>query len=327
MDERYGYKGDYTKEPDWPEPAVIEVIRPETPNGEGKEAKPARKKSQGGPKPLWKKLLKPFIVIGLLLAKLKSVIFIILKLKFFITFLSMFISIAAYALIWGWVFAAGFVALLMVHEMGHWVVLRHQGVKTSPIVFIPFLGAAIGMREMPHNVYKEAQMALGGPILGSIGALVCLIAGLVTGSPMLQALAFVGFFLNLFNLMPVLPLDGGRAMAAVHPFFWLLGLVGLVGVIVVLHVWILLFFFVVFGLPELIRRWRDRHNKSYYSISRGHRLLIGAIYIGLALALVVGMKVSYLKRDVHHHGGAQVSMVQMPQEASVTLASKITRYS
>jgi hypothetical protein len=84
----------------------------------------------------------------------------------------------------------------------------------------------------------------------------------------------------------------------------------------------LLVFFVVFGLPELIHRLRDRHDKNYYGISRGHRVLIGAVYIGLALALVVGMKATYFKRDIHHGGGAKISMVQVPRES---VASKIAQ--
>ena len=104
--------------------------------------------------------------------------------------------------------------LIFVHELGHVLELRRQGVPASAPLFIPFLGAVVGMRELPDDAWKEAQVALAGPILGSVGAAVFWVAAEATGSELLLALAFVGFFLNLFNLIPIVPLDGGRAAAA-----------------------------------------------------------------------------------------------------------------
>src|SRR4029450_13569171 len=130
---------------------------------------------------------------------------------------------------WALPFAIGFVLLILVHELGHVLELRRQGVKASAPLFIPFLGAVIGMRELPDDAWKEAKVALAGPILGSVGAAAFRVAGEVTGSDLLVALAFVGFFLNLFNLIPIVPLDGGRAAGALHPAIWLLGLLMIVG--------------------------------------------------------------------------------------------------
>lgn len=271
---------------------------------------PPPKKIQSRARRISKIVLKPFILLVILFSKLKGILLLVAKAKLFIPFVSIFISIGAYALIWGWIFAVGFVALLFVHEMGHWVLLKHQGVKTSPIVFIPFLGAAIGMREMPKDAYREAQMALGGPILGSLGALTCLIGAYLTSSDMLQALAFVGFFLNLFNLIPVLPLDGGRVMSAVHPAFWFLGGVALIGVSILLNAWVILILVALIGVPELTHRWHDRHSV-YYSIPTKRRLIIGLVYFSLAAVLVLGMFGTYTKRNINDHNkrGHQVALI------------------
>src|SRR5205823_8899095 len=134
---------------------------------------------------------------------------------------------AAYSLIWGWQFAIGFVLLLLVHEMGHVIQLRREGVPASAPLFIPFLGAVVGMKQAPKDAATEARVGLAGPVLGSLGCLVPLALYGVTGNNLFRALAFIGFFLNLFNLLPIVPLDGGRAMAAISPFVWIIGFAGL----------------------------------------------------------------------------------------------------
>jgi Zn-dependent protease len=138
------------------------------------------------------------------------------------------VSLAAYALLWGWAFAAGFIALLFVHEMGHVIALRREGLKASAPMFIPFLGAVIAARSLGDNATAEARVGLAGPILGSVGAAACVLVWHATGNDLWRALAFTGFFLNLFNLLPVVPLDGGRAMAAMAPWMWFLGFAALI---------------------------------------------------------------------------------------------------
>ena len=121
------------------------------------------------------------------------------------TLLSMFVAVWAYGLIWGLPFAIGFVLLIYVHEMGHAIVLHQQGIRAGAPVFIPFVGAVIAMKGLPRNAYIEALVGIGGPILGSIGALVCLIIGWATGNDFWNALAYTGFLLNMFNLIPISP--------------------------------------------------------------------------------------------------------------------------
>src|SRR5438093_6493587 len=129
----------------------------------------------------------------------------------------MVISFGAYLLLGPWWFALGLVVLLFVHEMGHVLEARRQGLPVSVPVFIPFMGALITMKQMPHDAWREARLAIAGPILGSLGALAVYAVGVAEDSQKLKALAFLGFFLNLFNLLPVIPLDGGRVTAALHP--------------------------------------------------------------------------------------------------------------
>ena len=155
-----------------------------------------------------------------LLAKLKAILLLLPKFKLLATAGTMIVSIIAYGSIWGFAFGAGFVLLILVHEMGHVIQLRREGIKASAPIFIPFLGAVIGSRSLGDNALAEARVGLAGPVLGSIGAAVCLVVWHATGDAMWGALAYTGFFLNLFNLIPMVPLDGGRAMAAMSPWMW-----------------------------------------------------------------------------------------------------------
>ncbi len=234
----------------------------------------------------WLGRLWPLLLLGLTKAKWLLVIF---KFKAFTTFGSLFLSLGVYALAFGLPFAAGFIALLFIHELGHALVMRQQGIKTTPILFIPFMGAVIGMKEMPKNVYAEAKMALGGPIVGSLGALGCLALRQVTGQPIFVALAMVGFWLNLFTLIPVSPLDGGRAMAAISPWGWLVGLVMLLLLFLRVHS-IFLGFILIVGGMEVFNRWRSRNNdRAYYEATLQQRLIITAVYFGLAALLAFGV--------------------------------------
>jgi Zn-dependent protease len=260
------------------------------------------------PEPTWKsvgrKLLGPLIAVGLILlkfgTKLKAALLLLPKLKFLTTSASMLVSIAAYALIWGWKFAVGFVLLLLVHELGHVVQLRREGVEASAPMFIPFLGAVIAAKSMGDDAAAEARVGLAGPILGSIASLVPLGIWLATGEPFWQALAYVGFFLNLLNLLPVLPLDGGRAMAALSPWVWIAGYAALVALIFVFPNPILLLV-LIFGGIETWRRFRNRNTpegQAYHRVPPRTRALVAAVYIGLAVALTIGVSETFLERSL-----------------------------
>jgi Zn-dependent protease len=254
-------------------------------------------------RPWWKGTLGVLGAAGLLIvkfgAKLKAVLLLLPKLKLFTTSASMLVSIGAYALIWGWKFAVGLVLLLFVHEMGHVWQARREGLAASAPLFIPFLGAAIALKELPKDAAVEARVGLAGPILGSLGACVPLAIWLATGEEFWQALAFFGFFLNLFNLAPVLPLDGGRAMSALTPWMWIVGYTLLVAATVAFPNPILLLI-LLFGGLETYRRWKERKNpeaQRFHTLRPSTRAAVAVTYVGLALALVVGMEATFLERD------------------------------
>jgi Zn-dependent protease len=226
-------------------------------------------------------------------AAIKGAILLVPKFKLLTTAGTALVSVAAYSLFFGWWFAVGFVALIFVHEMGHVVQLRREGVKASAPMFIPFLGAVITSRSLGENALAEARVGLAGPILGTVGALACWGVAEATGSDLLRALAYVGFLLNLFNLLPVVPLDGGRAMAAMAPWMWFLGFGALVALTLLLPNPIMLFI-LFFGGMETWRRWKLRGSRSleqaaYYRVAPRHRVLVAAVYVGLIALLAFGM--------------------------------------
>jgi Zn-dependent protease len=233
-------------------------------------------------------------------AKGKALLLLLPKLKLLTTSGSMLVSIGAYTLIWGWKFAVGFVVLLFVHEMGHVIQLRREGVEASAPLFIPFLGAVVWAKQLGGNALAEARVGLAGPILGSLGALACLPIAEATGNDLFRALAFTGFFLNLFNLAPVLPLDGGRAMAAMAPGLWIAGLVAMAAAAAFFPNPIIILI-LLFGGMETWRRWKARKAggeevQAYYAVAPNHRLMVAAVYIALIVLLAVGMHETHLAR-------------------------------
>jgi Zn-dependent protease len=281
----------------WPEPAPVPAPTP--PERDYEPIQPGsgrgvswreRLKRLGGP-------VAAFLV--LLVTKGKAILLLLPKLKIFTTSASMLVSIAAYALIWGWAFAVGFVLLLLLHELGHVIQLRREGVKASAPMFIPFLGAVIAARSMGDDAAAEARVGLAGPILGSIATLVPLGIWLASGEEFWQALAYVGFFINLLNLLPVLPLDGGRAMAALSPYVWFVGYAALIALTIIFPNPVLLLV-LIFGGLETWRRWKTRNTpegRAYHAIPGRTRALVAVTYLGLAAALAVGVAETFLERD------------------------------
>jgi Zn-dependent protease len=235
---------------------------------------------------------------------IKGLVLLLPKLKVLTSAGTALVSVAAYSLWWGWRFAVGLVLLLFVHEMGHVIQLRREGVRASAPMFIPFLGAVISAKSLGKDALAEARVGLAGPVLGSLGAAGCLAVAEATDSDLFRALAYIGFLINLFNLLPVVPLDGGRAMAAMAPWMWFAGLAGLVALVLVVPNPILLLIVLFAGL-ETYRRWQQRKARSlaqaaYYRVSPRNRLIVGAVYIGLIVALVIGMEASYVQYASGH---------------------------
>jgi Zn-dependent protease len=193
-----------------------------------------------------------------------------------------------------WLLGVGIVALLFIHEMGHFIVIRAKGLPASLPVFIPLIGAYVTMRKMPRNVRDEAEIALAGPIAGGLAGLGCLALYQVTGERALITLAYLTFFINLLNLVPISPLDGGRVVGAISRWLWPIGM-GVVGVafyyfwIHDIQLWILLLV-AIFGFAQTVGRFATARSRDpYYKISLPARLYITTLYFGLAAALLLGM--------------------------------------
>jgi Zn-dependent protease len=203
---------------------------------------------------------------------------------------SMLVTIWVYALAWGVWFAVGFVLLIFVHELGHLVAARRLGLKVGAPVFIPFMGAFIALQEAPKDAWIESQVGIGGPLLGTAGAIACEGLYLVTGNEMFRALAYTGFFLNLFNLAPIGFLDGGRIVTALSPWLWVVGTL-IAGVLLVQSFNFLLLLIVVFSLPRLFSLFRKRTDdeRRYFEVTPARRWAMAGMYFGLIALLVVGM--------------------------------------
>ena len=190
--------------------------------------------------------------------------------------------------------------LLLVHEMGHVIQLRREGIEASAPMFIPFLGAVVAAKSLGDDAAAEARVGLAGPVLGTIGTLIPLALWLATGAEFWQALTYVGFFINLLNLLPVLPLDGGRAMAALSPWVWFAGYAGLVALTFIFPNPILILILLIGGY-ETWQRWKNRNTpeaRAYHAIPARTRALVAVVYLGLAAALAVGVSESFLEKSL-----------------------------
>ncbi len=186
-----------------------------------------------------------------------------LALKFgfaFVKFFSIFIAVGGYALIWGWQFAAGFVLLILIHELGHFFEARRQGLRPSLPVFVPFLGAYVAIKGAPFDPWRNVLVSMAGPLVGGLGAAAMLVAGEANDSDMLRALGYTGFLLNLFNLLPLGPLDGGQTWRSIKIL---------------------------------------RHGGGAATEALAHRkaLLATGLYLGIAVALVAGMVVAHVPQS------------------------------
>jgi Zn-dependent protease len=212
--------------------------------------------------------------------------------KLLLTGGTMLLSVIAYSWIFGWPYAVGFVALIFAHEMGHYVAARRRGMNVGAPTFIPFVGAWIQMKDMPHDAETEAYVGIAGPLAGTLAALACFYAARNYDSQLLLALAYAGFFLNLFNLIPLSPFDGGRVTAVVSPKLWLLG----VPILIALFFYRpspLLILMALLAAPQAWKAWKSlrgelsEEERKYYLASAEARYSYGALYLGLAGFLAV----------------------------------------
>ena len=217
-----------------------------------------------------------------------------LKLTKFASLGSMLLTVGAYTAFYGFPYAIGMTTLILIHESGHALVMRRLGIPFSPMVFIPFMGAAVAMRERPKDAYEEALVAFGGPVLGSgVGALGFACAAHMTDSQLLYALSDFGFMINLFNLVPLGSLDGGRICGAISPYAGVVG-IGMGGLMAyegMIHNPI--FYLILLGGGyETFMRFYDplgHAPPNYYRITSAQRMAITGGYFGLVGALFAAM--------------------------------------
>ena len=228
-------------------------------------------------------LLKFKWVLLFLLGKLKFLL-VLLKLgKFAATFGSMLLMIVVEVQRYGFLVGVGFVMLILIHEMGHFLTAKKCGLNVSAPVFIPFVGAFISMKEMPKNVEVEVKVAFGGPLLGCLGAFLCLGIYALTGSKSMLFLTYVGLIINLFNLIPITPLDGGRIISGLSPKIWFVGM-ALMGLAAIFTRSPMMILILILGVVQIISYWKNP-DKSYFNIDANKRKLIGVLYFGLVIFL------------------------------------------
>ena len=254
-----------------------------------------------------KKALGPVAVVGVIIAKFFAKLkFVLLPLLKFLPIIlksggTMLLTIWVYTQIWGWQFALGFVLLLLVHECGHLLIAKKFGLKVGAPVFIPFMGAFIALKEAPRNAWIEACVGIGGPILGSVGALICNSLGEIFDAPVFIALASFGYLLNLFNLTPVGMLDGGRIVSALSRWLWLPGFA-----VLLWFGWkypnFVVWLMIILSVPRVISLFRKRteEERRYYEVAPAQRWTMSILYFGLIITLILGMGLA--ERDLHRKG-------------------------
>ncbi len=203
---------------------------------------------------------------------------------------TMILSVFAYSLLFGWRYAAGFVLLIFVHELGHYLSAKRAGLDVGLPTFIPFVGAWIELKDQPMDARVEAKIALAGPVAGTLGAMACYYVARSTHSPLLLALSYAGFMLNLWNLLPINPLDGGRIVGLLSPRIWLIGL-PLLGALLFWKPSPMLFLILILALPSVWRVWRGTWRETmpagYYEQPMSVKVEYGAAYLGLAVFLAL----------------------------------------
>lgn len=263
--------------------------------------------SSPGKRSLWRMIGGLFVAIGLLFLKLKgAALFAGAKVKPFLanpfegfgiaqfawTAGSMIVSLFAYATKMGLPFALGFVLILVCHEVGHALTIRAKGLRAGAMVFIPFIGGAVTLRRQPRSAFVDAQIGLGGPIAGTIASSAALVVYQITSEPLYLALAFGGFLLNLFNLTPVGPLDGGRIAGAITKWMWTLGALILLWVMIRWRNPLLLPVLLL-GVWQIWRAIREERLRRFYNVTMPQRATIAAFYFALVFFLGYETIVTY----------------------------------
>lgn len=245
-----------------------------------------------------KRLLGPFAILLIFsfkwLAKLKILLVALPKIGLLKTALLGLTNLWFYALFWGWRIAALVIVLLLIHEAGHAIAFRAFGLGVARIGFTPFIGAYAMSKRAASSAWVGAMCALAGPFIGGLGCLALWVYGHTQGSDLASAAAALGFLLNLFNLVPVVPFDGGAAAAAIHPYIWVVGVIALTGLALAFPN-IIMWLFVAIALWQawkMLKHYRSGDEEAllyYRSVTTSQRIIVVVLYFGLAALLAIGM--------------------------------------
>ena len=279
--------------------------RPSDPEGDSLPAEPAPPVYRGyepaPPAPQrnrWRAAGGAVAAVGLFFAKFKGLLLVLLNLKWLVllpkllfSFGSLFVSIVFYAWIFGWKFGIVFALLILVHELGHYLTFRNFGIEAKLPFFIPGLGAFVATRGPAPSMTIEAVATLAGPFFGIGASAVCYGYAVSTNEPFWYAAAYVGFFLNALNLLPVPPLDGGNIAGTIDPRLWIVGLVGFAAFLVYFAAWtpftVLMIILVAAGaIPRIWGLFQGRIDPRLAQVSALSRWSIAAAYF-VAIALAV----------------------------------------
>jgi Zn-dependent protease len=274
-------------------PPAIDFIYPsasQAPPPPRRQSKLHQLQSQGG---IWGALATILILLakfgGVLLGLLVKLKGLLVGLKFLtlgkvlVTGGSMLLTIVLESFALGWPFAVGLTMLIFIHESGHAIAAHRKGIGWSAMLFIPFFGAMYAGKRGGKTVGEDAFIGIMGPVFGTIGGILCVLIYFVNGSIFWLHLARFNFLMNLFNLLPTVPLDGGWIVPVFSSKILAFGVVLLL--LVGFHnpmIWIL----AMMSLPRIIGGWKaDPETQPYYRVKPGERWIYGVSYIALAAFL------------------------------------------
>ena len=262
---------------------------------------PAEKKPKG-----WRTAGGFVAAAALFFAKFKGLLLVLLNLKWLVfapklllSFGSLFLSIWLYAVFFGWKFGIVFVLLILVHELGHYLTFRNFGIKANLPFFIPGLGAFVATRGPAPSMTIEAIATLAGPIFGLAASAICYGYAVSTHEPFWYAAAYVGFFLNALNLLPIPPFDGGGIAGIIDPRLWIVGLFAFLAFLMFFGVWssftIVMIVLVALGaIPRIVGLFRGRVDPRLADVPIANRWAIAAAYFVTIAIAVAGAAVSHV---------------------------------
>lgn len=205
-------------------------------------------------------------------------------------------SVAAYSWLFSFQFALALIACLVFHEYGHIRAMKYFGMKTKGIYLIPFVGGLALSDEKINTRWQDVVISIMGPSFGLLMSIASLLAYWITGNIFFAGLAAFNALLNLFNLLPILPLDGGHILKSIS--FSMNSMVGLIACIsgAAIGVYLsyslglaLLGFLLLIGSAEIAFEWKSRHQSHLLPLDRYGQIFSACWYlltVGCLIAII-----------------------------------------